>query len=124
MTVSPHILIVDDDPSLRRMMFEYLQEFQLKVSGVPNSRGMRECMDTEIIDLIVLDLKLKGEDGMNLLRELRSRSRIPIIILTGRTSEADRIMGLEFGADDYLNKPFNPRELLARIRTVLRRTRA
>jgi two-component system, OmpR family, response regulator len=124
MTVSPHILIVDDDDDLRRMISEYLREFQLTVSGVPDARGMRSRMESEVIDLIVLDLKLKHEDGMNLIRELRARSRIPIIILSSRADDVDRIMGLEFGADDYVTKPFNLRELLARIRSVLRRTQA
>jgi DNA-binding response OmpR family regulator len=78
----------------------------------------------QVIDLVVLDLRLRGEDGMQLLRQLRAHSQIPVIILTGRAEEADRVMGLELGADDYLTKPFSPRELLARIRTVLRRTHA
>ena len=75
-----------------------------------------------VVDLVLLDLRLRGEDGMQLLRQLRAESQIPVIILTGRAEEADRVMGLELGADDYLTKPFSPRELLARIRTVLRRT--
>ena len=82
------------------------------------------ALGSEVIDLVLLDLRLRGEDGMQLLRQVRSQSQIPVIILTGRTEEADRVMGLELGADDYLTKPFSPRELLARIRTVLRRTHA
>jgi len=124
MTVSPHILVVDDDAGVRQMLAEYLEDFDLRVSGAADSRAMRETMTNGIVDLVVLDLKLTREDGMNLARELRGRSNIPIIMLTSRKDDADRIMGLELGADDYLTKPFNPRELLARIRTVLRRSQA
>src|SRR3989454_10997674 len=85
---------------------------------------MQALLGAEVVDLIVLDLKLKGEDGMGLARRLRDESAIPIVMLTGRAEEADRVMGLELGADDYLTKPFSPRELLARIRTILRRRRA
>ena len=121
MSVAPHILIVDDDADVRQMIADYLGEFDLRVSSAADSRAMREALDGGVVDLIVLDLKLNREDGMTLARELRARSSIPIIMLTSRKDDADRIMGLELGADDYLTKPFNPRELLARIRTVLRR---
>jgi len=119
-----HILVVDDDADLRQMIADYLGDYELRVSGVPDGAAMREAMKREIVDLVLLDLKLPSEDGMNLARELRENSSVPIIILTGRKDDVDRIMGLEFGADDYLTKPFNLRELLARIRTILRRAQA
>jgi DNA-binding response OmpR family regulator len=124
MSVAPHILIVDDDADVRQMIADYLEEFDLRVSAAADSRAMRAVLEGGVVDLIVLDLKLNREDGMTIARELRARSSIPIIMLTSRKDDADRIMGLELGADDYLTKPFNPRELLARIRTVLRRTQA
>jgi DNA-binding response OmpR family regulator len=124
MSVAPHVLVVDDDADVRQMVDDYLTEFDLRVSCAADSRAMRETLESGVVDLIVLDLKLNREDGMTIARELRARSSIPIIMLTSRKDEADRIMGLELGADDYLTKPFNPRELLARIRTVLRRTQA
>jgi len=124
MSVAPHILVVDDDADVRQMIDDYLTEFDLRVSCAADSRAMREALETGVVDLLVLDLKLNREDGMTIARELRARSSIPIIMLTSRKDDADRIMGLELGADDYLTKPFNPRELLARIRTVLRRTQA
>ena len=119
-----HILVVDDDADLRQMIADYLRDYELRVSGVPDGAAMREAMKREVVDLVLLDLKLPSEDGMNLARELRENSNVPIIILTGRKDDVDRIMGLEFGADDYLTKPFNLRELLARIRTILRRAQA
>jgi DNA-binding response OmpR family regulator len=122
MSVAPHILIVDDDDDVRQMIAEYLVEFDLRVSSGADSRAMFDALNRTVVDLIVLDLRLKQEDGMTLTRELRARSSIPIIIVSGRRDDADRIMGLELGADDYLTKPFQLRELLARIRTVLRRT--
>src|SRR3954452_1506612 len=124
MSVAPHILVVDDDADVRQMIDDYLTEFDLRVSCAADSRAMREALETGVVDLLVLDLKLNREDGMTIARELRARSSIPIIMLTSRKDDVDRIMGLELGADDYLTKPFNPRELLARIRTVLRRTQA
>jgi DNA-binding response OmpR family regulator len=119
-----HILVVDDEPTIRDLISDYLGQNELRVSAVADSQAMRAVLSTEVVDLLVLDLKLKGEDGMRLARNLRDESAIPIIMLTGRTEEADRVMGLELGADDYLIKPFSPRELLARIRTILRRQRA
>src|SRR6185436_10537875 len=94
-----------------------------RVTTVADGQAMQVVLAEEVVDLIVLDLKLQNEDGMALARRLRDESAIPIIMLTGRREEADRVMGLELGADDYLTKPFSPRELLARIRTVLRRRR-
>ncbi|MCW5625701.1 MAG: response regulator [Burkholderiales bacterium] len=124
MSVAPHILVVDDDPDIRRLVTDYLGEFDLRVSSVPDGRAMREALRQNVVDLILLDLKLPEEDGMAITRHLREGSTIPIIILTSRKDDVDRIMGLELGADDYLTKPFNLRELLARIRTVLRRSQA
>ncbi|HZZ92386.1 MAG TPA: response regulator [Usitatibacter sp.] len=120
-TQEPRVLVVDDDPLIREMVSDYLAKHDVRVSAAADGRGMQEILAAEVVDLIVLDLKLKTEDGMNVARRLREDSAIPIIMLTGRTDEADRVMGLELGADDYITKPFSPRELLARIRTVLRR---
>jgi len=123
-TIQPHILIVDDDQQIRELLHEYLGENALRVSVASSGRQMSEILATEAIDLVVLDLRLAGEDGMAIARSLRDQSAIPIVMLTGVRDEADRVMGLELGADDYLTKPFSPRELLARIRTVLRRTKS
>ena len=120
----PHVLIVDDDETVRQLVDEYLGQNDFRVSGVGRGTELMGALASQVIDLVVLDLRLRGEDGMQLLRQLRAHSQIPVIILTGRAEEADRVMGLELGADDYLTKPFSPRELLARIRTVLRRTHA
>jgi two-component system, OmpR family, response regulator len=122
-TIQPHILVVDDDPQIRELLQEYLTENALRVSVASTGEQMTAILDNEAIDLVILDLRLAGEDGMAIARTLRDKSAIPIIMITGIRDEADRIMGLELGADDYLTKPFSPRELLARIRTVLRRTR-
>lgn len=116
-----HILIIDDDPHIRDLVVEYLGNNDLRVSAGASGLEMFEVFDREAIDLVLLDLKLPGEDGMQLARALRERATIPIILLTGRIEEADRVMGLELGADDYITKPFSPRELLARVRAVLRR---
>ncbi len=122
--VAPHVLAVDDDPLIREMIADYLARHDLRVTVVADGHAMNDVLAAEVVDLIVLDLKLRTEDGMNLARKLRDESTIPIIMLTGRNDEADRVMGLELGADDYLTKPFSPRELLARIRAVLRRRHA
>ncbi|HSY06058.1 MAG TPA: response regulator [Steroidobacteraceae bacterium] len=122
-TIQPHILVVDDDPQIRALLEEYLQENGLRVSVVASGAQMSQILADEAIDLVILDLRLAGEDGMSIARTLRESSAIPIVMLTGVRDEADRVMGLELGADDYLTKPFSPRELLARIRTVLRRTK-
>jgi len=119
----PHVLAVDDDPTIRQLIADYLSQNELRVTTVADGAAMRAVLDEEVVDLIVLDLRLRAEDGMALARSMRDESAIPIIMLTGRSEEADRVMGLELGADDYLTKPFSPRELLARIRTVLRRRR-
>lgn len=122
--LAPHILVVDDDPALRELLATYLGDNELRVTTVASGAAMAEAFDREAIDLVVLDLRLPGEDGLQLARALRERAAVPIVLLTGRAEEADRVMGLELGADDYVTKPFSPRELLARIRAVLRRYHA
>jgi len=117
----PHILVLDDDSAMRQLVAEYLGHNDFRVTGAASGDELMETLRGGVVDLVLLDLRLPGEDGMTLLRQLRTASQIPVIILTGRAEEADRVMGLELGADDYLTKPFSPRELLARIRTVLRR---
>jgi two-component system OmpR family response regulator len=121
MSTTAHVLIVDDDPTIRAVIAEYLCRYEFRVSAVAEGREMQAVLAQEVIDLVVLDLKLQRENGLSLAARLRERSTIPIIMLTGRHEEADRVMGLEVAADDYLTKPFSPRELLARIRAVLRR---
>ena len=116
-----HILVVDDDERLRDLVIRYLGEEGFVVSGVVDGAAMDEFLQQGSADLIVLDLMLPGEDGLSIARRLRSDQDTPIIILSARGDEVDRIVGLEVGADDYLPKPFNPRELLARIRAILRR---
>jgi DNA-binding response OmpR family regulator len=118
---APHILVVDDDPRVRELVAEYLADHDMRVTAAASGGEMFAVLDREAIDLVLLDLKLPGEDGMQLARKLRERATIPIVLLTGRSEEADRVMGLELGADDYVTKPFSPRELLARVRAVLRR---
>ena len=120
----PHVLAVDDEPMMRDLIADYLGQNGFRVTAVADGRAMRSVLADEVVDLVVLDLRLKSEDGMVLARHLREESAIPFIMLTGRSEEADRVMGLELGADDYLTKPFSSRELLARIRTVLRRRQA
>jgi len=120
-----HILAVDDDPSVRQMIADYLGDNDMRVTAIASGKTIADLMARDTIDLVVLDLRLPGEDGMEIARRLRAEfSGLPIIMLTGRKDEADRVMGLELGADDYLTKPFSPRELLARIRALLRRSRA
>jgi two-component system, OmpR family, response regulator len=120
----PHIAALDDDPAVRELIGEYLAQNELRVTAVATGPELETLMAQETIDLVVLDVRLKGEDGMQIARKLRESSGIPILMLTGRAEEADRVMGLEIGADDYLTKPFSPRELLARIRALLRRAKA
>ena len=121
----PHVLAVDDDPSIRQLVQDYLSDNDLRVTVVASGRELDAVMARETVDLVLLDLRLQpGEDGLQIARRLREGSEIPILMLTGRAEEADRVMGLELGADDYLTKPFSPRELLARIRALLRRARA
>jgi two-component system, OmpR family, response regulator len=115
------LLVVDDDPELRELLQSYLGEQGYEVVAVEDGAAMRRALDERLSDLVILDVMLPGEDGLALCRELRAQSRIPILMLTARGDELDRIIGLEMGADDYLPKPFHPRELLARIRSILRR---
>ena len=122
--ISAHVLAVDDDPSMREAIAAYLEDNQIRVTALACGRDIAEVMKRETIDLVVLDLRLPGEDGMQIARRLRAESLLPIIVLSGLGELADRVMGLEIGADDYLTKPFSPRELLARIRALLRRARA
>lgn len=122
MNRAPHILIVDDDAEIRQLLGDYLRKNGLRASAAGDGPAMRALLAREPVDLIVLDLMLPGEDGLSLCRTLRAQSTVPVIMLTAKGDETDRIVGLEIGADDYLAKPFNPRELFARIKTVLRRT--
>ena len=119
-----HILIVDDDADIRDLLSEYLEKQGFRVSTAADGRSMRMALGRSAPDLIVLDLMLPGDDGLTLCREVRSKSDVPIIMLTAKTEEIDRVVGLEMGADDYVAKPFSPRELLARIKSILRRSRA
>ena len=122
MSERPHVLIVDDDREIRGLLAQYLEKHDFRTTAVADGREMRRILERSHIDLLVLDLMLPGEDGLSLCRELRSRSQLPIIMLTARGEDVDRIVGLELGADDYVAKPFNPRELLGRIKAVLRRS--
>jgi DNA-binding response OmpR family regulator len=115
------ILVVDDDPGLRELLQEYLSSQGFEVSAVADGVAMEQYLQQHTVNLVILDLMLPGEDGLALARKLRATSKLPIIMLSARGDDVDRIIGLEVGADDYLAKPFNPRELLARIRAVLRR---
>ena len=118
---APHILVVDDDPLMRDLISGYLLESELRVSTADGGADMDRILRDHAIDLVLLDLRLGGEDGMQLGRKLREETDIPVIIVTARRDEADRVMGLEMAADDYVTKPFSNRELLARVRAVLRR---
>lgn len=125
MDAPDHILIVDDDAEIRSLLSKYLLKNGLRVTAVADGRAMWQALDAGRIDLIVLDLMLPGDDGLTLCRTLRAKSSdIPVIMLTARGEETDRIVGLEMGADDYLAKPFSARELLARIKAILRRARS
>jgi two-component system, OmpR family, response regulator len=116
-----HILAVDDDEQVRDLLSDYLTHEGFRVSLAPSGAAMAAALEAEPVDLILLDLRLPDSDGLALIRQLRTESQMPVIILSGKVEEVDRIVGLELGADDYLTKPFNPRELLARIKAVLRR---
>ena len=117
----PHILVVDDHAEIRELLQRFLIDHGLRVSTASNGSEMKKVLADAAIDLVVLDLMMPGEDGLTLCRNLRSKSDIPVIMLTAMGEETDRIIGLEMGADDYLAKPFNPRELFARIKAILRR---
>ena len=122
MTDRPHLLIVDDDREIRGLLAQYLEKHDFRTTAVADGKEMRRTLERSHVDLVVLDLMLPGEDGLSLCRELRTRSQVPVIMLTARGEDVDRIIGLELGADDYVAKPFNPRELLGRIKAILRRS--
>jgi len=120
----PHVLFVEDDAEISRLVGRYLRANDFRVSVLPDGRRIERALEDNRVDLVLLDLMLPGDDGLSLCRRLRTHSSVPIIMVTAKGDELDRIVGLEMGADDYLSKPFNPRELLARIRAVLRRANA
>ena len=121
---STHVLIVEDDEVARTKLAGYLETAGHRVSEAVDGRELRQVMVSDPVDLVLLDINLPGEDGLDLTRFIRANSDVGIILVTGRTDDIDRILGLEIGADDYITKPFNPRELLARVKTLLRRTTA
>ncbi len=124
MNSTDHILIVDDDRDIRALLGDYLQKNGYRVTLVADGKRMQEVLESENISIIVLDLMLPGEDGLVLCRNIRAKSQIPVLMLTAKGDDMDRIVGLEMGADDYVAKPFNPRELLSRIKSILRRSKA
>jgi two-component system OmpR family response regulator len=124
MSDEPHILVVDDHRDIRDALAKYLVKNGYRVSQAESAAAARRVLRDAAVDLVVLDIMMPGEDGLSLTRELRAQGQLPIILLTAVAEETDRIIGLEMGADDYLTKPFNPRELLARIKAVLRRAQA
>ena len=117
------VLLVDDDIQIRQLLGDYLSEFGMTVVAVADGKSMEDALVRGIFDLVILDLMLPGEDGLSLCRSLRAKSDIPILMLTARGETMDRVIGLEVGADDYIVKPFEPRELVARIQTILRRAK-
>ena len=121
-SVAPHVLALDDDPDVRNVLVQYLSAQDLRITAVASGPEMLRVIADEPVDLLLLDLRLAGEDGLTLARRVRESSAIPILILSGKAEEADLVMGLELAADDYITKPFRLRELLARIRAVLRRS--
>ena len=124
MEIQAHLLVVDDDRDIRELLSDYLKQNGYRVTTAADGRQLFTILDSGRIDLVVLDLMLPGEDGLALCRRLRAQSNVPVLMLTAKSDPLDRILGLEMGADDYLTKPFEPRELLARVRSVLRRAQA
>jgi two-component system OmpR family response regulator len=122
MDQSPHILIIDDHREIRDLLARFLRKHNMRITIASDAAEARKHLKTSAIDLIVLDIMMPGEDGLTFARHVRATSETPFILLTALAEETDRIIGLELGADDYVTKPFNPRELLARIKAVLRRT--
>jgi len=122
MTDIPHVLVVDDHRDIRDSLARYLEKNAMRATVAADTREMDTALETGEFDLIVLDVMMPGEDGLSACRRLRAESDVPILMLTALDEEADRVVGLEMGADDYLAKPFSPRELLARIRAILRRS--
>jgi two-component system, OmpR family, response regulator len=123
-SASSHVLVMDDDQDVCNRVGQYLGQHDFRVTMVNTGKQVLEVIGREAIDLLVMELRLRGDDGLRLARDIRQTSKLPIVVLSGLIEEADRVMGLELGADDYLTKPFSPRELLARIRAVLRRSQA
>ena len=124
MDVSPHVLVVDDHREIREPLARYLERHDVRVTAAESAAAARRALRAAAVDLVVLDVMMPGEDGLQLCRHLRETTRIPVILLTAMAEDTDRIVGLEVGADDYVTKPFNPRELLARIKAVIRRTQS
>ena len=124
MEASPHLLVVDDHREIRDLLAKFMGKHGFRVTTAADGQAMRKTLEASRVDLIILDLMLPGEDGLVLCRELRARSTIPIIMLTAMGEDMDRIVGLEMGADDYVSKPFSARELLARVKAVLRRAQS
>ncbi|OBX35712.1 transcriptional regulatory protein OmpR [Halomonas elongata] len=122
-TPAATLVVVDDDPEIRDLLADYLTRHGYRALMAEDAEALRALLATERPDLLVVDLMLPGDDGFAICREVRRDSEVPIIMLTASPDETDRILGLELGADDYLGKPFNPRELLARVKAVLRRCR-
>lgn len=122
MEQTPHILIVDDHREIRDLLAKFLRKHEMRITVAPDVAEAKKVLKTSAIDLIVLDIMMPGEDGLSLARHVRETADIPFILLTALVEDTDRIIGLELGADDYVTKPFNPRELVARIKAVLRRT--
>ncbi|MDE0110678.1 MAG: response regulator [Albidovulum sp.] len=124
MNESTHVLVVDDHRGIRAPLARYLERQGMRVTAVENAAAARRALRAAAVDLVVLDIMMPGEDGLSFCRHLRESTHIPVILLTAMGEETDRIVGLEVGADDYVVKPFNPRELLARIKAVVRRTQS
>src|SRR6201995_1271557 len=120
----PHVLLVEDARDIREPLARYLRDHGYRATTAPDAASARKVMKGAAIDLVVLDIMMPGEDGLSLCRSLRETSQVPVVLLTARGEEVDRIIGLEMGADDYISKPFSPRELVARVAAVLRRTQA
>ncbi|HEY8507956.1 MAG TPA: response regulator [Steroidobacteraceae bacterium] len=121
MSTTRHIVVVDDDRDTRALVGQFLEKHGFRATPLPDGKALQRVLSQQRVDLLVLDVMLPGEDGLAICRRLSSEAYLPIIMLTARADEVDRIIGLEIGADDYVVKPFNPRELLARVRNVLRR---
>ena len=117
----PHLLLVDDEPSIHEPLADYLSTNGYRTSVAERAATAREILESTHVDLLLVDIMMPGEDGLSLTRDVRARSNVPVILVTAKSEDTDRIVGLEMGADDYVVKPFNPRELLARIKAVLRR---
>lgn len=124
MTAAAHIVVIEDDPITRTALAGYLESFGYRITACAGAEAAEKVLGQETPDLLIVDINLSGKDGLEITREQRARSEVGIILLSGRTDDVDRIVGLELGADDYVCKPFNRRELLARVKNLLRRTAA